>query len=199
MYKALVHTVPGSGTRFVCEFTEKCLGYRRSHTHLDLIADSQNNTYCHTHVYQHLDDVALHESVRIVTPLRHPYLAYLTRRYRVGAAKDSAEAKQKIIALHWRELLRKSKYMNMLFVPIEEGFDRARSLNIIANCLHAPVKCPDVFQKMVGEWPKVGTAGPRKERQIYESTGLIDGVEPHFLDFAVEWYKGIVLELEAVE
>ena len=107
MYKALVHSVPGSGTRFICEFCEKALGYKRSQSEKELIAFHGGRTYCHTHVWQALDDVARNESVRVVIPLRHPYLAYLTRRYRVGRPSDTPEKKRRIIAGHWKEMIRR--------------------------------------------------------------------------------------------
>jgi len=197
-FKALVHSVPGSGTRFVCEFTEECLGYKRAHTEIDLIESPVRNVYCHTHVWQPLDEVALHESVRVVIPIRPPYLSYLTRRYRLGAATDSVETKQKKVALHWKELIRKAKYMNPLFVPVEEDLDRRQLLQTIANHLDAPIVNQERFEKFVTDWPKVCTAGPREERDEYESSGLIDEVTPTFLDFAVIWYQGVVLELKDV-
>ena len=198
VYKALIHSVPGSGTRFVCEFVEKCLGYKRSHIEADLIVFPTNNTYVQTHAWQDVDVVASTENVRVLFPLRPPYLTYLTRRYRTGRPTDTPEQKQEIIAKHWRELIRKSEYMNPLYLPVEAGLDREMVLQSIANHLEADIN-QEVFDEIVESWPKVGTVGGRPERDEYEKTGLIDGVTPHFLDFAIEWYEGVVLRLKVVQ
>lgn len=87
----------------------------------------------------------------------------------------------------------------MLFVPVEEGFDKVALLQSIANRLAAPIIDQKEFDRIVNEWPRVGTVGERPERDEYEATGLIDGEELHFLDFAVEWYNVVISELEVVQ
>ncbi len=192
MYKALVHSVPGSGTRFVCEFAEKCLDYKRSHSEIDLVEYADDNTYCHTHVWQALDPVVKDERVRVIFPLRSPYLSYLTRRYRVGKTSDTVEQKRQAVILHWKTLIKKAKYMNPLYVPVEAGLDNRKLLQSIVKHLDAPVVNQEKFEEFVTRWPKVGTAGARYDRDVYEATGFIDGRQPTFLDFAVDWYEAVV-------
>jgi hypothetical protein len=146
-----------------------------------------------------MDAVALLENVRVIVPLRPPYLAYLTRRYRTGRPNDTPQQKQQLFAKWWYELIRKAKYMNPLFVPIEAGLDREMLLQSIANDLEAPVVDEHAYKCILAQWPKVGTAGRRPERIEFEETGLIDGVVPDFLDFAVEWYGGIISSLKALQ
>lgn len=86
--------------------------------------------------------------------------------------------------------------MSNIYVPVEAGLDKRKLLQSIADHLKAPIKDEEFFEEMVEKWPKVGTTGPRPERDEYEKTGLIDGKALTFLDSAVEWYEDIVQSID---
>ncbi len=196
MYKALVHTVPGSGTRFICEFLDKCLGYKRIEKSKPKFEEHLSDCiYIQTHVWDDRIAAAEHESVRVVIPIRPPYLTYITRRYRNADFEGDSRIN---MVNHWEQLIQRAASIDPIYVPIEEDVDRRQLLHSIANFLEAPVVNQAEFDRFADTWPKIGTAGSMSERKKYERSGLIDGVTPIFLDFAVDWYKGVVLELEGV-
>ncbi len=196
MRKALVHSIPGSGTRFCTEFISRVLGYSRVDSPEKLVGAKAKNTFCHTHVWNRASAMLCKSDVQIIVPLRDPYLVYLTRRYRLLHPTDNPREKRETMARYWHWLIMDTALMSNIYVPVEAGLDKRWLLQSIADHLKAPIKDEEFFEKMIEEWPKVGTAGPRPERDKYERTGLIDGKALTFLDSAVEWYEDIVQSID---
>ena len=198
-HKAIVYSVPGTGTRFCNRFLENVLGYKAT-SKVQLVTGVGNNyilmhtvneskhdlTVPLTNLSERAIDKLIHKAtdIKLVAPLRDPYLSYITRlKYDMP---HSSEGKQTMIN-YWKIFIEKTAQYSTVFVPVDCMVnDRPKILHSIAQHLGAQVPRLTITE-YVKEWPKVGTLGNSKLKDEYITHGTIDGTKPTFLDFVVRW------------
>jgi len=197
--KAIVFSVPGTGSRFCNKFVEDILGYKVS-TERKLLTDtdkcymlmhslnSKNNLFAPVSytAERRIDRfISSCPNIKLISPLRDPYLSYITR-LETDSALEPLESKLMMIN-YWRVFIRKTAIHRPAFVHVNcPKDDRQKVLQIAAQHLGAQVAKSQLLN-FVKEWPKVGTLGDNEMKDEYLAQGTIDGKVPHFLDFAVDW------------
>lgn len=202
MYKALIHSVPGTGTRFAVEFVRYGLEYVVVNTPPELLGSPVNRTLYQTHVGMNINRMLRDKDVRMVTPLRDPYMAFITRWYHFHPIIETKtqEEKEESFAAYWRGLIKDVEMAESpIYLPVDSDLDHRWILQYVAEGLDARIRNMEFFNKMVDGWPKVGTVRVLPERDEYEATGQIEGETPTFLDFAVEWYRSRIQSLKALQ
>ncbi len=198
MHKALIYSVPGTGTRFATQFVEKVLGYKLMRLDRQLLDSHKKDVWSQTHA-----DVSItpfidsKQIVKFVVPLRDPYLAYVTRNFKSGWTRRQKIQMQAPYIKLWETLIENVVKADCVFLPVDTDLNRIMLLQSVANHLDAKVELK-LFFDMVYDWPKVGTMGMSSEKELYLKTGMIRGEKPTFLDFAVDWYDATIARLEEV-
>jgi hypothetical protein len=137
-------------------------------------------------------------TVQVIVPLRFPYHCYITRTFRAKKIGAPPVLKGRAAAM-WQRLIRECAQGTPIFLPVDAGLDRRVLLDSVVAAIGAPIVDQSVYDGMLAQWPMVGTRGPQEERIEYDKTGLIHGETPDFLNFAVEWYEGIISSLKALQ
>ena len=197
--KALVLSVPGTGTRFTRQLLEKCFGY--TPVGIDQIVGKPVESRFFT--FHHVDGepwkriTENHHEIKTVIPLRSPVAQYITRWQEMSrgaprGVKGAAISRATAIQL-WKWLAESLEKYNYVFLPIEAGFDRKELIWRVANHLEV-LPDADEMERFCREWPKVGTAGPRAEREEYDANGevKINGYGMGFLDAPMKWYGELI-------
>ena len=191
--KTVIHTVPGSGTRFVADILERVFGYRDTE-HGDFYSSEDPRMYILVHAYakggheaQHKKIDMVLDGVPFVTALRHPVHSYFTRNARPkreGAYFETPEQ----WADRWRTLIRVVGERRAYCFPVEEEIDRLRLIDRLGA--HVKMQSNTVEQNdIVENWLPVGFQGPTNERLEYAVTGKVGGYDLMPLNFASDWYN----------
>jgi hypothetical protein len=191
MRKALVYSVPGTGTRFTKEFLESCLGYRAVPVKEILGKPVKSRCYANHHVdASFYSFTAHHQELRTIVPLRSPVAMFLTRRVDMGGGERSRTHAK----CFWAKLKESLHRYNHVFLPIEEKFDREGKLLRVIKHLEAGIADPETFRRLCKSWGKVGSSGQKKERLDYDAHGNVevDGRDMSFLDDEMSWYRGLI-------
>ena len=186
MYKAIIYSVPGTGTRFCNKFMEDVLGYRQ-------VAQGKmdtSNVYCPIHsskINFNSKIMKMYPDARLVTPIRDPYLGYISRFSR----EPSFEREQETIK-DWNMLIENTTRYSTVFLPINcNETDRLHYLVEVGK--HLGIGAHSKFVEYANEWPVIGSRSNIEVKQEYLKHGTILGTKPTFLDFAVEWIDRLEL------
>ena len=190
--KALIYSVPGTGTGFTRKLIEVCFNY--APVSLEKMLASPVDSRCYA--AHHVDAERLrlvtqeHPDIKTVIPLRSPVAQYITRWQRMNGGRRNASRATAVS--FWQTLKESLNRYNYVFLPIEEGFDRGIKIWRVAKHLET---LPDAlaYDQFCKEWPKVNSGfpqGTRPERAEYDANGkvTIDGHPMGFLDEAMDWY-----------
>jgi len=196
--KVIVYSVPGTGSRFCNTFIEEILGYKVSYRRAFLTDSDRCYMLMHSlDANRNLEKpipsteerpidefMSKQPTIKLVSPLRDPYLSYITRLEMGGM--DDAEGKQTMIN-YWRVFIRKTAIYRPIFVPVHcAPENRLKLLQTTAQ--HIGAQVPKLqLHNYVKEWHKVGTTGDSELKTEYLTHGTIEGEKPHFLDFAFNW------------
>lgn len=170
MHRALIYSIPGSGTRFTADVIERMLGPIEIQ---------------HVDEGWKFDPEADNGIVKTVVPLRSPVAVYLSRR---GGHPRDAGLRQTIVK-HWATLRERIGLYDYLLFPMAAGLDRAELLQSVIEHLDTEPDT-DVFDELVRNWRKVGNHEQRPELVEYEQTGnvVVDGKDMGWLDDHTDWY-----------
>ena len=155
MYRALLLSIPGSGTRFTRDFLENCLGYYSVSP--KKIADHPVNSP--VYAFHHIDDPVGNITSKIrhlktVIPVRPPVSTFKTRFRQYG---DEEKCLMTILD-YWQTLNEKICSYDHVLLPVEENLDRVRVLNIVVDHLEAREKVRTrKFYEIAVHWKKVGS------------------------------------------
>jgi len=196
MNKALVLSVPGTGSRFTMDFLMACLGYVKLSPE-DLLHKPRYAPFCSLqHVNASppiLKTLSKVEGLKTIIPLRAPVHQFLTR---AGEAAHAQRVREESKTL-WKRLRDLKDGFDYVFLPIEEDMDRARRLMRVANHLDA---VPDemVFDEIITHWAKVGSSGIKPHRIKYDKEGdvSVGGFNMGFLDEEMARYNEWIKEYE---
>jgi hypothetical protein len=196
MNKALVLSVPGTGSRFTVNFLMACLGYEKMSPE-DLLHKPRYAPFC---CLQHvnatprfLKPLMKTEGLKTIIPLRSPVHQFLTR---AGEAAHAQRVREESKTM-WRRLKQLKDDFDYVFLPIEEDMDRAKRLMKVADHLDA---VPDemVFDEIVTHWAKVGSSGIKPHRVKYDKEGdvSVGGFNMGFLDEEMALYNEWIEEYQ---
>jgi len=198
MHRALVLSVPGTGSRFTMNYLMGCLGYEKLSPE-DLLHKPKNSPFCSL---QHVNasppimkTLGKAEGLKVVVPLRAPIHQFLTRS---GESKHAQRVREESKAL-WsrlRQILLDGSW-DYVFLPIEEDMDRTKRLMKVANHLDAEPD-EDVLEEIVTNWAKVGSSGIKPARVEYNKRGNVSvgGFNMSFMDEEMRWYRETIEEYE---
>ena len=184
MNKAIIYSVPSTGTRFCKKFLEDVLDYKQIRT--SELKNDVLNVYCQIHSSKiNFDRVmSFYSNIKLVVPLRDPYLSVITRYLMSDNAAKYIETTGKE---NWKNLIKMTSRYPAVFVPVNcDESDRVNILQSVVHHLDATVE-NELLLEYANEWPIVDSKGISKVKQEYLDQGTIDGTKPTFLDFAVEW------------
>jgi hypothetical protein len=184
-HKALIYSVPGSGTMFTREILRKCLGYQ----HKDLpvmLKHSAPRNYSQIHVDDvRLDMVLDKAGVKTIIPVRDPVSTFLTRHNNMSGGLRA----RKLSEAFWGMLIDTIDQFDYVLLPVAEDYDHEMMAQRVIDHLDAPIEYPDAYRGLVRDWPLINSQGEKTMRKEYEETGLVEGRDVSFLDFAMEWYE----------
>jgi hypothetical protein len=188
-YRAIVYSVPGTGTRFCCDFLSFVLGYKQAPLNeLDNI-----NTYVsiHSGTINRINRVMeKYPDVKLVVPLRDPYLAYTSRYHLDYPVRDSGTQNNKNRCVeYWQSLIETTALYPTVFLPINCN-EKDRLLNLVKVGKYLGANTNSRFIDYATNWTAIGSDGMNELKHEYIERGTIDSVKPTFLDFAVNWMKG---------
>lgn len=189
--RALVYSVPGTGTRFTNNLLEEVFGYRKVGPR-ELVKEPVNSqVYTHLHVNAgtYLDlikEMDPGKSIGTIIPLRSPVAQYITRHREMEKGERA-----RVEALRLWNLLKESvERYDYVFLPIEETrITNREKVARVAEHLETYPLSNAVFD-FCAKWEKVGSSGPKPERELYDRTGSteVDGGDVAFLDSLMSWY-----------
>ncbi len=184
MYKAIVYSVPGTGTRFVCRYLDTCMKYLRVVSVGTLMRWKTEQAYLQTHSKATLKRLEGHHGTRMIIPLRDPYRAYLTR---LNTFRSDADAITQTRSL-WEYLMAAERDYKVVYLPVDHvNLDRRKVLKSVAQHLEADYD-ETTLNSFADVWLQIGASQPTASREEYESSKLIDGEHPTFLKEAQDWY-----------
>ena len=196
MHRALVLSVPGTGSRFTMNFLMGACGYEKLSPE-DLLHKPKNSPFCSL---QHVNAsppimkvLGRAEGLKVVVPLRPPVHQFLTRAGESAHAQRVRE-ESKSLWSRLRQILSDGSW-DYVFLPIEEDIDRSKRLMKVADHLEA-VPDEDVFTEIVTRWDKVGSNGVKPARVEYNRRGNVSvgGFNMGFLDEEMAWYRETIEE-----
>jgi len=192
MYKAIMYSVPGTGTRFAYKVLESCFCYTKTVGIENFLASNRERVYWHTHSWGDVSPLAGYHGARMVIPLRQPYRAFMTRRH----TYPTMEGAMRQTSGFWTMLMEADKHFDTVYLPVDhENLDRVLLLRHIAEHLECDIMT-DATDRMAREWKKVGTMGPSPEKGEWEKSRTIKGEPPTFLNDAVDFYYDKIGVLE---
>ncbi len=184
MYKAVVFSVPGTGTRFICKFLQDSLGYTEIHGIDQLLAMDRETVFWSTHNWRAMEPLVNYHGSKMVVPLRDPYRAYLTRRH----AYPYDEGARTHMASLWKILMDGTEGVDVAYLPIDApNVDKHLLLQSIAIHLDCGYDT-ESLDKIATQWLRIGSRGPSAARDEYENAKLIGGEHVSFLKTAQDWY-----------
>jgi hypothetical protein len=195
--KAFVYSVPGTGTRFTNKLLHEVFGYTLIGPRDLLKPEKEGLFYTHLHVhsgiYVRLMERDRGRTIKAVIPLRSPVAQYLTRRTAMnGGTKARNEALQ-----YWKLLWLGLLKQDYVLLPVEDATEIDRKEKVWRVARHLGVVPHSAkLEEFCEKWEKVGTGGPRPEREEYERNGNveIDGSDLSFLDEDMDRYRDLLGE-----
>lgn len=184
--KVVVYTVPGTGTRFLCDLLETVFGYRKE-AFRDFKTSQDTHVYVQFHVQANFgrkpyqEDYKLDEiphSVLTLTSLRNPKDAAITR----GRHGDTLEW----TIARWWLLMKACNLRPVMSIPVDSDLDRTKLLTLISQRLDVSLPPADKLEAFVSDWSLVGSGGEGKKPLKFSENDLKQ------LDFAVAWYDGVI-------
>lgn len=191
-HKALIYSVPGSGTMFTRTLLEKGLEYKQCGID-QVLAQKMPWKFAQIHSYDSEREKAYDQrDLKTIIPIRDPISTFLTRHNNLGGGYVAREQ----VLSHWLYLIATIDRFDYVLLPVAEDFDRRTMLQRVVDHLEAPIKGRAAFENMIEEWPKVNTQGDRTMRPEYEQTGRVENRPLKFLDGAREWYERQLIRYE---
>lgn len=192
MYKAVVFSVPGTGTRFTYKFLQDSLGYTEVHGIDQILSMTRESVFWSTHSWRAMEPLAGYHGTRMIVPLRDPYRAYLTRRH---AYPYDEGARTHMISL-WKILMEGVENHDVVYFPIDApNVDKHLLLKSVADKLETDYD-EDSLNNIATNWVRIGSRGPSAPRDEYEKDRTIGGKHVSFLKTAQDWYFDKVELLE---
>jgi hypothetical protein len=192
MHKVVVYSVPGTGTRFCNNFLEYVLGYTVAGRVEKL---TEPKTYWQLHAGKNnLDHIMeLHTDVKLLVPIRDPYLSYITRHHADRSGVYNMQRIRNNCIEYWEALIDYSTRYPTAFIPVDCAEDnRLRHLVMAAN--HLGEGPTEKLMQYADEWAAIGSLGMTDTKREYIERKTILGEKPTFLNFAVEWIDRLGLE-----
>ena len=193
MHKALVLSVPGTGSRFTLNFLEACLGYQRISPE-ELLHKPAETPFCALqHVNSHgasLRDTANPRyQIKTVIPLRAPVHQFITR---LGVNAHANRVREECKTL-WKRMREVMNDYDHVLLPVEVDMDRRARLEVVMRHLGAT---PDaaMFDHIIEHWTPVGSGGVKSERLTYDRDGdvSIAGFRMGIFDDEMAWYRRVI-------
>jgi len=181
----------------VRRLVHEVLGYEQIHDPDELQNHPSNKVFLQLHVGSSITALTEDPTIRTIAPLRFPYHSYITRTFRTARFGNPETLRGRAVAMFQR-FINECEQGDPAYLPVDSDLDRRKLLQSVVDYIEAPVLDQALLDEMGDIWQKVGSRGPQAERIEYDKTGLIHGETPDFLDFAVEWYKGTILSLNAI-
>jgi len=186
---AIVYSVPGTGTRFCRNFLENVLGY----THVTPNRMDETNVFNQLHSGSiNLDKImAKYSDIKLVTPIRDPYLAFVSRISLDRPVNDIGLQNNKASCVeYWENLIEMTRLYDTVFLPIDCAKNkRLHHLVNVGKFLGA--NTTRQFKVYADQWVPIGSQGTTPAKDEYLKQGTIQGVKPIFLDFAIKWINTI--------
>lgn len=183
--KVVVHTVPGTGTRFVCDILERVFNYKGI-TPPEFMVSNISNVFILIHAYQkpHHRIAEIKEGVPFVTALRHPCISFFTRQRSRSGNKETVEQ----CAARWHNLIKIVQERKALCFPVDVELDRAGLIMRLGAHVRAWANM-EVRDSIAKYWQPVGFNGVMPEQVEYRETGSVEGCDLTPLQAAVDWYN----------
>jgi hypothetical protein len=196
--RALLYSIPGSGTRFACKYLTEVLGYKKYAVSefSEMPVTSRSLTQCHVdgsfmsarargdNLVHHKLRAVADEGLIVVIPLRSPVATAISRM------RDDGGRSVLQIREMWKTLAGEIDSFDHILLPVEAPWlDHRRLLKLVASKLDA-VPDPVLFEEMAAKWPRIGSSGLKGERDEYARTGrtTLGGHDSSIFDEATAWY-----------
>lgn len=192
--RAMVYSIPGSGTRFAVKYLSEVLGYEQMALH----GLSQKPMGAKVFFQHHVDseekrsDLAskvrevAKEGLVVIIPLRSPVATAISRLKLKGSGGHTVPE----MLQRWRVLRQNIDDFDHVLLPVEAPwFDHRRLLELVAERLNT-TPSPEQFEDMACNWPKVGDSGTRPARCRYDRMGqtVIGDYDSSVFDEETAWY-----------
>jgi len=178
--KLAVHTIPGTGTRFLEDILLKVLGYERTGVTRFQQAGDGALVYISKHIQPHgyeSDGIkGLPAHLPLVSSLRHPHLSFLTR-HRASQGKETVEDH----ASRWARLMEVAARRPVHLFPVAEGDDQTERVQRLMWAIGVEDYDTPAMCRLLRYWTPVGSQGP-----ALTSQGEMDLSS---LDDAVQWFQ----------
>jgi hypothetical protein len=194
--RALVYSIPGSGTRFTLQFLVEALGYEKLQPHElqnHVIGDRQFTQWHVRRGHSSLITDLVEGGAKVVIPLRSPVATAITRESHLGP--DTVVRVKDL----WRILRERIDRFDYILLPVEAPwFSHLRLLELVAQHLQMEPN-QEVLEAMADKWPRVGCNGYKPERGRYDWTGqaTIQGEDSSVFDEETAWYIQLLAEFAA--
>lgn len=201
MNKILLYTVPGTGTRFLSHILETVWGFRGG-AYSDLAVVGSERVYALMHAPHKEQLVArralnLPQQVEVVSSLRHPAMAFITRHY------GHKETMSRCVA-RWDNLQELSRQRPITFIPVDQPWTIAQRVGLVtATALRMVDDAPtfgtqaEAFAHVVNNWPQVGSEGMKAQHHEFLGEGVVVGLNLEPLARAVLFYNAQVARARA--
>ncbi len=210
--KVILYTVPGTGTRFMANILESVYGYREVDYTMFKVSDVNEDFYTRLHTNPEDREHQLFNNIsgRVVTTLRDPVLAYLSRAETMVSKEQAWTVNDS--ACRWARLMNVVEVRRFFCFPVSVGGRMfppgflakfAAEREVWIDRLTEHIKPTPSFltaahnfalQKLLKDWDPMGESAetfPDKKGE-YLTTGRIEGIDLTPLDAARAWVKNIL-------
>lgn len=182
--KTVVHTVPGTGSRFVCDILERVFHYKGVSLK-EFLETKESNVFILVHA-QPIPTPKLLDvpgDVPFVVALRHPFVSYFTRMHTHKERIDQYAARWYTLrmALNWRD---------PVYIPVDADLGRLYLIEQMRNKIRANNESVNIEARdgIVKHWHPVGSNGIGPEQHEFLMTGKVAGYDFTPLQDAMDWY-----------
>lgn len=183
--KVLVLSVPGSGTRFLCQtILEGCFGYRNLHKAFERAAQDVQG-YSQHHFQVRGPQPTVPPDTLVVVPLRYPVRSFFSRYHAEGETPTAHAAR-------WQALFECYEACQPLLVCIA-ALNEYALRRAMLEALHGYLGRPQVDARRTVEtlahWKPVGASPHIPELDEYLRTGRVPGLDLSPLAPAIRRYE----------
>lgn len=186
--KAVVYSVPGTGTRFLCNLLRRGFGYRGDAPGPFESRHPGDDLFILRHFHFQQEPVSPPASIPVVIPIRHPVHGFLTRRREQGETVEQYAARWDRLRRFWAE---RNPHLFIVDDPTDTPLDRGSRLHDLIHVVKPAEVDPVYAESVVVDWAPIGR-GPGEEQLEYEGTGRVQGLDLSPLDEAVAWYRTLI-------
>lgn len=167
-HKAMVLSVPGTGTRFLCQtILQRCLGYRQVQGRGFLDVPAHECAFTQKHFQVRAPQPTVYRGTRVVVPLRHPLYSFFNRYHTDGETPEQH-------AMRWYALFEYGEAYQIFGFAVDLGGYAAR--REVVEMLHNFLGRPDSINTAqtlhtLEHWEPVGaTNNPHRTAHERDST-----------------------------